>query len=93
MLDTDPQMEAKWLAMLEAKSPGQQLSDIFDLCEMVMAFHEAGLRMDFPDASPREIFLRRAANMLGFELCRKVYGWAPDEPYPKDGIGDSAVGA
>jgi hypothetical protein len=92
MLDTDAQMEAKWLSMLEAKPLGQQLSDVLDLCEMVLQFHEAGLRMDFPDASPREIFLRRAANMLGFELCRKVYGWAPDEPYPEDGIGTPDIG-
>lgn len=93
MLDTDPQMEAKWLEMLEAKPLGQQLSDVLDLCEMVIAFHEAGLRMDFPHACPREIFLRRAANMLGVTLCRKVYGWAPDEPFPQAWAGESSFGS
>ncbi len=78
MTDTDPKAREQWYRLLDAKPLGQQLADVLALCEMGIELHKAGLRRQFPEASEREIFLRSAAAWLGPELCRKVYGWAPD---------------
>ncbi|MBI4907023.1 MAG: hypothetical protein HY820_25580 [Acidobacteria bacterium] len=76
--DTDPKSREVWYRLLDAKPLGQQLSDVLDLYEMAIEFHKAGLRQQYPEADEREIFLRSAAARLGTELCRKVYGWAPE---------------
>ena len=76
--DTDPKSREMWYRLLDAKPLGQQLSDVLDLYEMAIEFHKAGLRQQHPNADEREIFLRSAAARLGSELCREVYGWAPD---------------
>jgi hypothetical protein len=44
------------------------------LSKTVQMLAEAGLRRKFPEASGREIFLRRARLTLGDDLFRKAYG-------------------
>ena len=45
---------------------------------MADAVAEAGIRQAYPDADDREVFLRRAARVLGRETMVKAYGWDPD---------------
>jgi hypothetical protein len=43
----------------------------------VQQIAEAGVRRRYPDASEREVFLRRVALSLDADTMVKVYGWDP----------------
>ena len=51
-----------------------------ECCQMVATLAMTGIRMRHPDASPRELFLRSAAQRLGPALMIEVYGWDPAGP-------------
>jgi hypothetical protein len=55
----------------------QKLNDVFDLTEWMFA--EAGVRMRYPDASDREVFLRAAALRIPRHLMIAACGWDPEE--------------
>jgi hypothetical protein len=77
--DTDPKMEKIWFEMLDKRTIGQRVAEVLALSSFMAQLQMTGLRRDFPQASEREIFLRAAALRLGNELCKKVYGWCPEE--------------
>ena len=76
--DTDPRAMEVWLDLLRRMPPGEKLAAVFGLNQMAFALSEAGVRMDYPEANDREVFLRAAARRLGSDLMLRVYGWVPD---------------
>ena len=40
--------------------------------------YEAGVRLQYPEASEREILLRTAARHLSRDLMIRAYGWDPE---------------
>ncbi len=78
--DTTPEAWRTYLELLRRMTPEQKLQRAFDLTRLVRSFAEAGLRERYPNATDREIFLRRVRQEWGPELFRKVYGDViPDE--------------
>jgi hypothetical protein len=77
--DTDPRAMAVWIDLLRKKSPGEKLSDALAYSDLVFGFAQMGVRMQYPDASPREVFLRAAARHLSRDLMIRAYGWDPEE--------------
>jgi len=72
--DTSPEAWKKYQELLSQMAPEQKLQRAFELSRLVRSFAEAGLRERYPQASEREIFLRRVRQEWGDELFRKVYG-------------------
>jgi hypothetical protein len=77
--DTDPRAMEVWIDLIRKRSPGQKIADTLDLCDMAFAFAEMGVRSQYPNASPREVFLRAAARHLSRDLMIRAYGWDPEE--------------
>lgn len=78
--DTSPEAWKKYWELLRRMTPEERLQRAFDLSRMVRGFEEAGLRERYPQASEREIFLRRVRQEWGPVLFRQVYGDViPDE--------------
>ena len=55
---------------------GQKLVDVFDLSEGLFETVKAGIRLRYPEADEREVFLRAVASRVSRELIR-AYGWDP----------------
>ena len=55
-------------------SPGEKLARVLQMSEDMNRTCEAGLKQRYPNASDREVFLRRARITLGEEIFEKVYG-------------------
>ncbi len=55
----------------------QKLLDIFDLSEGLFETVKAGMRLRYPSADEREIFLRAVATRVSPELMIRAYGWDP----------------
>jgi len=72
-LDTSTDVERRQLESWRAMSPAQKAAIISGLTEAVHRLALAGIRDRYPDASPREQFLRLAIVTLGSELARKAY--------------------
>lgn len=68
-----------WVELQRRMSPGDKISAVFSLNQIVLAMGEAGERLAHPEAGEREIFLRAAARRLGRDLMIRVYGWDPEE--------------
>jgi hypothetical protein len=77
--DTDPRAMEVWIDLLRRKSPGEKIADALAHSDLVFGFAEMGVRMQFPEASPREVFLRAAARHLSRDLMISAYGWDPEE--------------
>ena len=45
--------------------------------DLMFNFSETGVRMQYPDASDREVFLRAASRHLSRDQMVRVYGWDP----------------
>ncbi|HEX3877562.1 MAG TPA: hypothetical protein VHW24_11290, partial [Bryobacteraceae bacterium] len=69
-----PEAWAVYVDLHRRMTPGEKIARVFTMTEMVNALCESGLRERFPNASDREIFLRRARLTLGEQLFEKVYG-------------------
>jgi hypothetical protein len=54
-------------------SPVEKAAMVSGLTEAVYALARAGIRHRYPDATPREQFLRLAIVTLGPDLARKAY--------------------
>jgi hypothetical protein len=59
------------------RTPAQKLQDVFELSQWMMTASEAGVRLRYPDARDREVFLRAAALRIPRDLMIKAYGWDP----------------
>lgn len=76
--DTDPRAMAVWIDLQRQMPAGQKIAAVFGASHLVMRMYEAGVRLQYPGASEREIFLRTAARHLSRELLVRAYGWDPD---------------
>ena len=79
--DTTPEAWELYLELQRRMTPEERLRRAFEWSNLVRAFTEAGLRQAYPQASDREIFLRRARLQLGPDLFRRAYG----DVLPEDG--------
>ncbi len=72
-----------WLSLQRRMSAGEKLLAVLEASRFLLQMYEAGVRLDHPTASEREIFLRTAARHLDRDLMVRAYGWDPaldDEP-------------
>jgi predicted RNA-binding Zn ribbon-like protein len=76
--DTDPRAMEVWLELLRQKPPGERLATTLALTDLTLKMAEAGVRVSYPQASDREVFLRAAARHLSRELMVRAYGWDPE---------------
>ena len=75
--DTDPRAMEVWIDLLRKMPPGEKIAAVFALSRMTFQLSEAGVRMAYPDADDREVFLRTAARHLSRDLMIRAYGWDP----------------
>ena len=81
--DTDPRALEVWLSLQRRMSMGEKLLATLEASRFLLQMYEAGVRMDHPHASEREIFLRTAARHLDRDLMIRAFGWDPllhDDP-------------
>ena len=78
LADTDPQAREVYLNLFRAMTPGERVARVFELCAFQQSLQESNVRLMYPDADEREVFLRVAARRLGRELTIAAYGWDPD---------------
>lgn len=76
--DTDPRAMEVWLELLRGKTPGEKIEMAFGLTDFALRMAESGVRVNYPLASEREVFLRTAALRLPRDLMIKAYGWDPE---------------
>jgi hypothetical protein len=76
--DTDPRAAEVWLELLRAMPPEERLAQALKLTDLAFRVSEAGVRMAYPEASDREVFLRAAARRLSREQMIGAYGWDPE---------------
>lgn len=76
--DTHPEAMKVWLDCIRKKTPGEKAADVFRITAMVMKLSEAGVRMLYPNADEREVFLRATARRFDRETMIRVYGWDPE---------------
>jgi hypothetical protein len=71
--DTPRDIEQRQIEAWRRMPPSEKLSLVMRLSDTVRQLALAGVRQRYPDASPREQFLRLAMVTLGDDLARKVY--------------------
>ena len=76
--DTDPRAMEVWLSLQRNMAPGEKLIAVLDASALVLSMYEAGVRLQRPDASDREVLLRTAARHLSRDLMIRAYGWDPE---------------
>ena len=76
--DTDPKAMEVWLDLLRKMPAGQKIGTVFALSTMAIEFSKTGVRMQWPHADDREVFLRSASRRLSRDQMIRVYGWDPE---------------
>ena len=76
--DTDPRAMEVWLRLQRDKNPVDKILSVLDASGLVLQMYEAGVRLQYPDASDREVLLRVAARHLPRDLMIRAYGWDPE---------------
>jgi hypothetical protein len=76
--DTDSKALDVFYEIHRRRSPGQKAADVFELTDWMIQLTEAGVRLRYPGASQREVFLRAAALRIPRDLMIKAYGWDPE---------------
>ena len=71
--DTPRDIEQRQIDAWRRMPPSEKLSLVIRLSDTVRQLALAGVRQRYPDASPREQFLRLAMVTLGDDLARKAY--------------------
>lgn len=71
--DTPRDIEQRQIEAWRRMTPSEKLSLVIRLSDTVRQLALAGVRQRYPDASPREQFLRLAMVTLGDDLARKAY--------------------
>lgn len=71
--DTAPDVERRQIDGWQRMSPAEKAAIVSGLTQAAYELALAGVRSRYPDASPREHFLRLALVTLGPELARKAY--------------------
>jgi len=75
--DTSPEALAVFYRIQRERSPERKLADAFDLSEGLFELVKSGVRLRYPGADEREVFLRAVATRLSRELMIRAYGWDP----------------
>ena len=76
--DTDPRTMEVWLSIQRTMPPGDKLMAALDAGAFVLNMYEAGVRLQYPLASERQVLLRVAARHLSRDLMIRAYGWDPE---------------
>jgi hypothetical protein len=76
--DTDPKAMEVWLDLQRRMPARQKLTAVLAASQLVLQMYEAGVRLQYPEADDREIFLWVAARHLDRDLMIRAYGWDPD---------------
>jgi hypothetical protein len=76
--DTSPEALEVFYEVQRRRTPEQKRDDVFELSEWMLESARAGVRLRYPEADEREVFLRATALRLPRELMIAVYGWDPD---------------
>jgi hypothetical protein len=72
-VDTDPETEHAQIAAWAEMTPAEKAAIVSGLTAAAFAVAEAGVRHRFPDAAPREQWLRLAIQVHGPELAIRAY--------------------
>lgn len=72
-LDTTEEASAQQIDLWRKMTPQQKAELVASLSRATRRLAQAGIAARYPDASPRERFLRFAILQLGCELAVKVY--------------------
>ena len=75
--DTDPKALEVFLEIHRKMPVARKIDTVFEMTELVLAAAKAGVRMQYPDADEREVFLRATARRLDRETMIRAYGWDP----------------
>lgn len=78
--DTTPDAREKQLELLRAMSPSQRAEIMTGLTFATQRLAFLGMRERYPDASDDEIWLRLAAQRLGPDIVRRIYGFDAEDP-------------
>lgn len=71
--DTDGQIERLQIDAWRRMTPAEKAAIVTGLTEAAISLALAGIRDRYPDATPREQFLRLAIVTLGSDLACKAY--------------------
>jgi hypothetical protein len=71
--DTDDAVMERQFEAWRRMTDGQKLELVLQMNRTVRQLAIAGIRQRYPDATPREQFLRLAQATLGDDLARKAY--------------------
>lgn len=71
--DTSPDIERLQIEGWRAMSPSEKAALVAGLTRAAYEMALPGVRHRYPDATPREQFLRLAVLLLGEELARKAF--------------------
>lgn len=72
-IDTSPAVEALQIERWRQMTPAEKGEIITGLTKAVFELAAAGVRHRYPEANPREQFLRLAIVTLGPDLARRAY--------------------
>ncbi len=75
--DTHPKALEVFFEIHRKMSPSRKVAMVFELTEIMLEVSKAGVRMRYPDADEREVFLRATALRLDADTMVKVCGWDP----------------
>lgn len=76
--DTDPRAMEAWLDLQRRMPPVDKIFAVLAASQLVLQMYEAGVRLQYPNASEREVLLRTAARHLSRDLMIRAYGWDPE---------------
>ena len=71
--DTSPAIEARQIEAWRRMTPTEKAAVVTGLTRATFDLALAGIRQRYPDASPRDQFLRRAVLLHGRELAARAY--------------------
>ena len=74
MADTSEDAFRVLVGLNRKLTPGEKLALVLEMSAGMVRSYEDRVRRDFPQATPREVFLRAAALRLGADVVMRVYG-------------------
>ena len=78
-LDTSEKVDRLQFDLFRKMSLSERVAIFRAINDSVQKLARMGIRLRYPDAPPREVFLRLAATRLDRETMIRVYGWDPEE--------------
>lgn len=76
--DTTPEAWERFLELQRRMTLSQKLELTLQLSADLFSRIRAGVKLQYPNASEREVFLRTAARHLDRETMINAYGWDPE---------------